>query len=744
MAKKRKKKSENKDIKDRIIETMIKAGRPLFRREILHLGHFRAHEKDEARKCLNELVKTGKIILLKGNRYGLSDLMPLVTGTIVVHPQGFGFLHPEDSDQPDVFIPASALKGAVHGDKVVVRIERKKANRLEGSVLRILERGLKQVIGTFFKGKRFGTVIPEDERLLFEVIIPKRLFKGAKSGQIVIAEIEDFEPGRRNASGRILKVLGDPEDLNVQTQIVIHKHQLPHKFSPKTLKEAEALGDKVDISTLEKDRKDIRALPLVTIDGENARDFDDAVFVKKTRLGYTLTVAIADVSYYVPRGCALDLDAFERGTSVYFPNAVVPMFPEALSNNLCSLVPNEDRLCVCVRIFFDKKARVRRTQFFKGIMRSHKRFTYDEVKRIIIDNDSKTTKKNKKFVKTLLVMAELAKKLRKLRIKRGSIDFDLPEPYVVLGITGNLEDIVRRERNLSHILIEEFMIAANEAVANFLTKRNIPTLYRVHEEPDIGKIKEFVEFVRGIGINIDLPEEIDPLWCQKVLKQVQGTPQEYVVNTLLLRTMKQAVYSPENIGHFGLASKVYLHFTSPIRRYPDLIVHRILKANLKRVRKRPVYSFEELEELGRHCSSRERVAMEAEREMLERLKVRFMADKIGQIYTGVISAVTSFGFFVELQEVFVEGAVRLVDLADDYYIFDQAHHRLVGRHTHKVFQIGQVVKVKVKSVDIPMRHINFELVEESNFISKSKGKRKQKTGKKRHRARKNSKKSSNL
>ncbi len=736
MVRKRGKKERGKDIETRILDTMLKAARPLFRREILHLGHFKPHEKDIARKCLNELVRKGKIILLKGNRYGLSDLMPLVTGTLIVHPQGFGFLHPDESEHPDVFIPPSALKGAIHGDKVIVRIERKKANRLEGSVLRILERGIKEIIGTFYKGKRFGSVIPEDERLLFEVIVPRRLFKGAKTGQIVIAEIENFEPGRRNAEGRIIKVLGDPEDLNVQTQIVIHKHQLPHQFSRKALNEAKALGDKVDVTSLEKDRKDIRNIPLVTIDGENARDFDDAVFVKKTRLGYTLTVAIADVSYYVPQNSALDLEAFERGTSVYFPNAVVPMFPEALSNKLCSLVPNEDRLCVCVRIFFDKKAHVRRAQFFKGLMRSHKRFTYDEVKRIIIDKDPKTIKKNKKFVKHLSVMAELAQKLRNLRLKRGSIDFDLPEPYVVLGITGNLEDIVRRERNLSHIIIEEFMISANEAVARFLTDRKIPTLYRIHEEPDPIKINEFVEFIRGIGIDIDLPEEIDPLWCQKVLEKVHGSPQEYVVNTLLLRTMKQAVYSPENIGHFGLASKVYLHFTSPIRRYPDLIVHRILKANLKRTRKRPVYNFEELEELGRHCSNRERVAMEAEREMLDRLKVRFMADKIGQIYTGVISAVTSFGFFVELQEVFVEGAVRLVDLADDYYIFDQSHHRLIGRHTHKIFQIGQVVKVKVKSVDIPMRHINFELIEET-----SKDKKQKTTKKKRRRSRKKQKNS---
>ncbi len=701
-----------RSIQSAILQVMSKAGRPLFMREIVHLGNFSPKDRKKVKKVIAELIKKGDLILLKGKRYGLSSLMPIVTGTLIVHPHGFGFLHPDDPDKQDVFIPPSGLKGAIHGDKIVVRIERHKGNRYEGSVLRILDRNLNQVIGTYIQGKRFGRVIPEDDRLLFEVIVPRKQSKGALNGQIVLAKIEDFEPGRRNPEGIVTKVLGNADDILVQTQIVIYKHSLPHNFSKEAIKEARALGKTVSLDSLEHDRKDIRDLPLVTIDGENARDFDDAVYVNKTRKGYTLTVAIADVSYYVPLDSALDAEALERGTSVYFPNKVVPMFPEAISNNLCSLVLDQDRLALVARIFFDRTANVRRVSFFKAVMRSHRRFTYEEVRAIVVDRDETAIKENKEFFKQLQWMEELARLIRKRRLKRGSIDFDLPEPRVVLGITGRLEDIVRRERDFSHIIIEEFMIAANEAVARFFANKGIPALYRIHEEPDTLKIKEFVEFVQGLGIDIELPEEIDPAWCQNIIERVKGRPQEYVVNTLLLRTMKQAVYSPNNCGHFGLASPLYLHFTSPIRRYPDLIVHRILKANLRRVRKRPVYSVEALEDLGRHCSARERTAMEAEREMLDRLKVRFMADKIGQVYTGVISGVTSFGFFVELREVFVEGAVRLVDMADDYYIFDQAKHRLIGRHHHKVFQLGQVLKVRVKSVDVSMRHVNFELVEE--------------------------------
>jgi len=696
-------------LSDRILAAMHHAGHPLYLREIMRLSHLKPNEKKETRAVVADLVSQGKLFLLKGNRYGVSDLMKLVRGRLIAHHDGFGFVQPESGEGPDVFIPARALKGAVHGDRVVVRVEKTRKRRSEGSILRVLERGIRRVVGTFHQGKGVSTVIPEDDRLLFEILISNRHTAKAKDGQVVLTEIDSFPSKGKNPEGRVLEVIGDPDDMEVQTRIVIYKHKLPHVFTPEVLAQAEALPQAL-IPEEWQGRKDLRELPLVTIDGENARDFDDAVSVKKTRTGFILTVAIADVSHYVPEDSPIDLAAKDRGTSVYFPSAVVPMLPETLSNHLCSLLPNEDRLAIAVNISFDREANIRRTSFSKAIIRSHCRFTYKEVRKILVDRDRELVARNRKFIKHLNWMVELAEALSEKRRQRGSIDFDLPEPEVILGLTGNLEEIVLRERNIAHRIIEEFMIAANEAVASFLTKKEIPGIYRIHEAPDPDKLAEFVKFVQDLGIDIQAPEQVSPKWCQTVLKKASGNPHEYVVNMVLLRTMKLAVYSSRNIGHFGLASPTYLHFTSPIRRYPDLIVHRILKANMKRVRKRPIYSEGQLEVLGQDCSARERVGMEAEREMFDRLKVRFMADKIGEVYESIISGVTSFGFFVELRDIFISGVVRLVDMADDYYILDQARQRLIGQRIHKVFRLGQLVRVKVKTVDIARRHINFEVI----------------------------------
>ncbi len=715
---KRKRPEDAAITQERVLSVMAQAGHPLFLREIIHYCHIKPEQKNEVRRVISDLVRRGKIVLLKGNRYGLAEQMRLVTGRLSVHPDGFGFVRPDEPGIEDVFIPPKRLKGAIHGDKVVARVERIRTKGPEGSIVRILERGLHRVIGVFRSGRKVAAVIPEDERLHFEVIIPLDAAMDARDDQIVMAEIEDFPARIRNPIGRVVEVLGDPDDLGVQTKIVMHKFDLPMDFTPETLARAKTLPDSVRPEDF-RGRKDIRNLPLITIDGEHARDFDDAVHVGETRSGFVLTVAIADVSHYVQPGCPIDHEAVGRGTSVYFPNMVIPMLPEALSNNLCSLVPGEDRLAMVARIRFDRKGRVKRANFFKAVMRSHRRLTYVEARRILRQKETAIMPREEKFVQLLRSMEKLAMLLMEQRRRRGSIDFDLPEPEVILGLRGNLEDIVLRERNIAHRIIEEFMIAANEAVANFLVERLVPTLYRVHDKPAADKITEFVDFARTLGLNIKVPEEVTPKWCQKVLDMVAGKPQEYIINTVLLRTMQQAVYSPHNIGHFGLASPNYLHFTSPIRRYPDLIVHRILKGNLKRPRKRPVYTLEALEALGTALSARERVAMEAEREMLDRLKVRYMGDKIGEVYEGVISGVTSFGFFVELRQILVHGIVRLVDLADDYYVLDQARHRLMGQRTKKIFQLGQPVTVRVKSVNIARRHVNFELVDQGQGALKA-------------------------
>ncbi len=707
----RKRKKAFKLTKDAILTVLKSAGHPLYMREIIHNLHVPPEQRQAAKKLVKELVRSGDITLLKGNRYGLTSQMRLITGTITIHPDGFGFVHNKDQDEPDVFIPPRKLKGAVHGDMVTARIEKDTPKGPEGSVIRINERGVQEVVGIFHTGRNLGVVIPENERLRLEILIPNPKKYGDIDGMAVVAKILHFSKTGSTAEGEIVKVLGDPESLEVQTQIVINKYQLPNKFSRPAMLQTEELPDKVRKKDLS-GRKDIRKLPLITIDGENARDFDDAVHVKKTKSGFVLTVAIADVSHYVEKGSFLDADALERGTSVYFPDRVIPMLPEKLSNGLCSLVPDEDRLAMVARINFDLRGNVKGATFFKAVMRSHCRFTYKIVQKILDGKTKGIESKYTSFSKTLKVMEELARLLMKKREERGSIDFDLPEPEVILGLTGELESIVLRERSMAHRIIEEFMIAANEAVARFLSERDIPVLYRIHEPPEREKIDDLVEYLRGLGYNIKTPKKIDPFWFQKILGMVAGKPEEYVVNAMLLRSMNQAVYSPENKGHFGLASPTYLHFTSPIRRYPDLVVHRVLKGNLRRVRKRPVYTQEELFPLGEHLSRRERTAMEAEREMLDRLKIRYMEDKIGQEFHGIISGVTSFGMFVELKEIFVSGVVRLVDMADDYYEYDSKRHLLRGKRTGKVYRLGQEIRLRLISVNKARRHINFEIVEE--------------------------------
>jgi len=701
-----------------ILEVMRQAGRPLLLREILKALNATGQKtvKPDLLNAMEGLVKAGKVVELKGNRYGLTDMLRLVTGRLSVHPDGFGFVTPDDavakSRTMDIFIPFKAIKGAIHGDRVAVRIEGERGRRIEGTVIRILERSIEKTIGIFHKKKGVSVVTPEDERLNFDILVASKDTMKAKDGQVVVVELlsptEHLEVEGRNLPGRVIEILGDPDDMDVQVQIVIQKHQLPHTFSDEALKEADILPDTVQPKECA-ERQDLRQLPIITIDGETARDFDDAVHVAKTRSGYRLIVAIADVAHYIKKGSNLDKEAMERGTSVYFPNKVVPMLPEKLSNHLCSLMPNTDRLALVAEITFDKEGHRKKTSFYEAVIHSHRRCTYTEVAKLL-SNPKEATDPDPLFLRHLNIMAELAQRLHALRRERGSIDFDLPEPVVVLGITGELAEIVKRERNQAHEIIEEFMIAANEAVADFFSTKEIPTLYRVHDKPDAQKMERLLYMLQELGIHMEKPEEITPDWCQSILQKVKGANQEYLINTMLLRSMRQAVYQPENIGHFGLASTDYLHFTSPIRRYPDLIVHRILKANLKRRKRIEVYSKEELVTLGNHTTSRERVAMEAEREMLERLKVRFMADKLGEVFDGIISAITSFGFFVELKAMFIEGVVRLVDLTDDYYLFDEVRQKLIGERTRRVFQIGQEVRVRLKEVNIARRRINFELV----------------------------------
>ncbi|WP_457756247.1 ribonuclease R [Thermodesulfatator indicus] len=707
---KKKKKSPRQGLptEKEIVAAMKKAGRPVLLRELYHILNIPTSDRKAFRTLVKRLTKEGKLVHIKGKRYGLPEQMQLVPGKIKIHPDGYGLVEPEDPKKPMVYVPPSRLKGAINGDKVVVRVEVFQRKRPEGTVIRILERAKKYIVGFFYRGKRVSTVIPEDDRFPFEILIPPDATKGAEDGDMVVAEIIDFSPGRKIPEGRIIAVLGDPEDLSTQIKAVIYKYELPFRFSRAVKKELKEIPDEVR----EEDkagRKDFRKLLFVTIDGETAKDFDDAVYVRKLPKGWRLYVAIADVAHYVRPNTALDKEAYERGTSVYFPGTVVPMFPEKLSNNLCSLNPEVDRLAMVAVIDFDKEGNRRQMKFYEAVIKSHQRFTYNIVRDIVEKKDPKVRRKYKRFLGMLENAAELCRLLRRKRLARGSIDFDLPEPEVILDAQGQPEDIVRRERHFAHFIIEEFMIAANEAVAEYLTEKGYPILYRVHEPPDLEKLKEFVDFAATLGLELKLPREPEPSWLQMVIEMAEGKPYAYLVSTLLLRSLKQAKYSPENIGHFGLASECYCHFTSPIRRYPDLVVHRALKAALKK--KKPPYKLQKLEEMGKHLSDRERTAMEAEREALDRVKVMLMKHRIGEVFDGVISSVTAFGFFVDLFEIYVSGVVRLVDLADDYYVLDEKNHRLVGRRTGKVFQLGDLVRVKVKEVNVSRRHITFELVE---------------------------------
>ncbi len=716
MARKKKKKTrQGLPSEGEIITAMQRAGRPLLLRELYHLLHVPSHERKAVRSLVKQLTRAGRLVHLRGRRYGLPEQMQLVTGRLRMHPDGYGFVEPEDEKSPVVYVPPSRLNGALDGDLVVARVERQGKRKKEGSIIRILERKRKKIIGIFYRGRRVSTVIPEDERIPFEVLIPPDQSKGAEDGYMVVAEITDFSPGRRIPEGRVIAVLGDPEDLSTQLKAVIYKYDLPHKWRRPVREELAQMPEEVRPED-EKGRRDLTHLPFVTIDGENARDFDDAVYVRRLPKGFRLYVAIADVAHYVRPGMALDKEAYARGTSVYFPNAVVPMFPEKLSNHLCSLNPKVKRLAMTVVMDFDPFGRFRKADFFPAVIKSHERLTYNQVKSLVVERDPKLRRKFRRVLRSLDNAAELCRLLRARRLARGSIDFDLPEPEVHLDAQGRPEEIIRRERHFAHFIIEEFMIAANEAVARFLTEKNYPLLYRVHEEPDPLKLKEFAEFAQSLGLEIKTEPHPKPAWFQRLIEEVEDKPYAYLINTLLLRSLKQAKYSPENIGHFGLASECYCHFTSPIRRYPDLVVHRALKAALKK--KRPPYALEELEEMGKHLSERERVAMEAEREMLDRIRVRLMREHIGEEFDGVISGVAAFGFFVELFEIYVSGVVRLSDMPDDYYIFDEKHHRLIGRHSGKIFQLGDLVRVRVKDVNVSRRHINFELVQK---LSREKG-----------------------
>jgi ribonuclease R len=705
----REKKERRPDLSaEQVLQLMEEEDRPLLIREIFRRLNLQKEGRQRAKELVRDLADEGRIVRIRGNRYGLPLKMNLVVGRVKCHPDGYGFVIPEGEGEEDIFISPKNLKEAMHGDRVVVRVESIRRKGREGKVIRILERGFHKVVGKFMKAKNYSYLIPDDERILQEVYVPEGETKHARPNQIVVAEITRYPTERARPEGRISIILGYPDDPEVEPQIVLHKYDLPHRFSSAALKEAKSLT-LLPSSHEYRDRADLREIPTFTIDGEKAKDFDDAVSIEKEKDGgMKLYVSISDVSHYVKEGTALDEEAFLRGTSVYFPDRAIPMFPPELSNEICCLHPRSDRLTLTVELKYDANGEGRGVRFYPSVIRSNERLTYTFVKKILMDEDAELRKRFRPILPSLELMADLSQELRQRRMEKGAIDFDLPEPEVILNFQGETEDIIRAERNLSHQMIEEFMIAANEAVAHFMEENGSPFIYRIHEPPKQEAVDEFRRFISHLGYKMRKDSDRSPKDLQKVLFEAKGRPEEKVVNNILLRSMKWAKYSAQNQGHFGLALDSYTHFTSPIRRYPDLIVHRLLKKVL--FKREGKILEEELAKKTDHLSRRERVAMEAEREILDRYRVRFMREKMGEDFEGVISGVTAFGFFVELKDIFIEGLVRVTSLHDDYYHYHEKRYCLVGERTHKTFRIGDEVRVRLDRVDAERRHIDFGLV----------------------------------
>jgi ribonuclease R len=691
---------------------------PATPRELLQRLKIARDDRPVLKRLLKDLVRSGALIETRGNRYGLPDRMNLIVGRITTHPRGFGFVVPDrpvDNVSGDIYIAGSNLNQSMHGDRVVARIERVTDRGAEGRILRILERGAATIVGRFESdGASSGFVVPFDRRLIMDVQIPPGEQSSATSGDMVSAEITRWPTAARGPLGRVVEVLGDIDEPGVDTEIIIRKYGIPDEHSHEAIEEARRLGSAVterDIAG----RTDFRQQLTVTIDGEHARDFDDAITIERLDNGnYWLGVHIADVAHYVSEGGALDEEAYDRATSVYFPERAVHMFPADLSTGLCSLNPRVDRLVQSCLMEIDPRGGVVRYEIHDGVIHSDARMTYTEVNAVLTEHDAATIERYRHLVPMFELMRELYEILNRRRRRRGSIDFDLKEPEVVLDDEGMVEEIIAAERNIAHRLIEEFMLAANETVAAHLDGGEVPTLYRVHEEPDPLKIDEFEEFISTLGYSLGKSSsEVSPRDFQKLVERMKGTPEEKPIAFLMLRTMQKARYDPSNLGHFGLAADSYTHFTSPIRRYPDLVVHRTLRASRhgRMNEERRNEWTEDLPEVARHTSERERRADDAERELVQWKKVRFMADKVGDEFEGYVTGVTAFGLYIELVEHFVEGLVHVSTMADDYYRFVERAHILRGENKGRVYRLGDRVRVQVIKVDMERRQVDLGLVE---------------------------------
>ncbi|MBF0519331.1 MAG: ribonuclease R [Nitrospirae bacterium] len=658
------------------------------------------------KKYLREQLRLGVVVRTKNGHYGPAEGMGLATGYFEAHRGGYGFVIVDKSGERDIFIPGRKTNGAMDNDRVIVRME--DTRRREGSIVQVVERVSDKVFGRVDYVGNACYLKPKNKTIMFDLFIPEKDTLNAKSGDNVIAEIKDYGNSNRPPTGKITKILTVPEGPKSEIDMIAEEFHLPVRFPKAVSSEAKALPDNIT-SDMITERMDLRALKTVTIDGERARDFDDAISIVKEGLGYKLYVHIADVSHFVPWESALDMEARKRGTSVYFPDRVIPMFPKRLSEELCSLKPKVDRLAFTVEMCFREDGSRSSANFYPSVIRSNERMTYTAVKEILIEKNERQRKKYAALLPEFEAMEELCHKLRAVRLKRGSLDFDLPEPEIILDMQGGLQSIAGTERNFAHFIVEEFMIAANEAVSGFLESLKIPTVFRIHEAPDERKLDEIVKVLKcTISWSKNRISASD---FPKIIAKASDTPFKEVINYLVLRSLKQARYSTVNESHFGLASVSYTHFTSPIRRYPDLVVHRVLREALTmgaHSGKQKEFS-KKLSDIAFHCSHRERVAEEAERETINALRVWFLKDSVGEKFSGKIVGINVRGLRVRLDGHFIDGMVEVSQMFDDYYVFDDKNLTLRGKNTKKVFSIGSAVTVWIESVDMQEREILFSL-----------------------------------
>ena len=674
-----------------------------------------AEEFKDLVKTLNVMEEEGLLVRTRSNRYGLPEKMNLIRGRVQGHAKGFAFIIPEDPGMgKDVYVAQGDLNGAMNRDTVLVRLQpNSRGERPEGVIVRIIERGTTRVVGTFTSSEHYGFVIPDDKRVPNDIFIAKENMNGAAEGHKVVVEITKYPEDRKNAEGIVVQILGHKNDPGVDILSIIHKYGIPTEFPEEVVEQATNVPDSISEEDL-KGRRDLRDWTIVTIDGEDAKDLDDAVNVIKLDNGnFQLGVHIADVSHYVKDGSPLDEEALERGTSVYLVDRVIPMIPHRLSNGICSLNPRVDRLTISCLMEITPTGKVVEHEIFPSVIKTTARMTYNNVRKILQREDEDVLEEYKEHLSFFDLMGELANILTEKRRERGAIDFDFTEAKILVDESGHPTDVVIRERSVAERLIEEFMLAANETIAEHFHWMDIPFLYRIHDDPDPSKLERFFKFAVNFGYVVKgSTDSIHPKTLQSLLEEVKGEPEEAVISTVMLRSMQQAKYNPESIGHFGLATEFYTHFTSPIRRYPDLIVHRLIRTYLfdkKTDAKTQQHWDARLDEIAKHTSDMERRSVDAERETDDLKKAEFMLDKVGEEFEGVISSVTNFGLFVELPNT-IEGLVHISFLSDDYYHYVEEHMALIGERTGNVFRIGDQITVRVQNVNLDERAIDFEVV----------------------------------